>query len=60
MYEMEVCQGAFLLQKFPLFQSEFRIEKFTRRRLNDTGVSSSAELDQQALPAGHLQAFKKA
>ena len=31
MYEMEVCQGAFLLQKFPLFQSEFRIEKFTRK-----------------------------
>lgn len=31
MYEMEVGQGAFLLQKFPLFQSEFRIEKFTRK-----------------------------
>ena len=31
LYESVVCLGAFLLQKPPLLQSEFRIAKFTRK-----------------------------
>ena len=52
--------GGFSLTKAPSFAiriSDCKIHP--QRRLNDTGVSSSAELDQQALPAGHLPPFEK-
>ena len=52
--------GSFSLTKAPSFairNSDCKIHP--QRRLNDKGVSSSAELDQQALPAGHPPPFEK-
>ena len=58
--ESEVCQGGFSLTKAPSFairNSDCKIHP--QRRLNDKSFSISAELDQQALPAGHPLPFEK-
>ena len=47
--------------KSPLFcKPIFDLQNSPAKALEPQRISSSAELDQQALPAGHLQAFKKA
>ena len=52
--------GTFSLTKSsPICKRNFSCRFSLQKAPNDTGVSSSAELDQQALPAGHLPPFEK-
>ena len=60
MCKSAACLGGFSLTKAPSFairNSDCKIHP--QRRLNDKSFSSSAELDQQALPAGHPLPFEK-
>ena len=52
--------GTFYLKKSsPIGKRTFFCQFSLQKALERYGVSSSAELDQQALPAGHLQPFAK-
>ena len=60
LYTTASLPGTFSLTKSSPSRKTICLAAFPfKRRLNDKGVSSSAELDQQALPAGHLQPFEK-
>ena len=58
-YETTGCRGLFSY-KSPLFcKLRISLQNSPAKAPDDKGVSSSAELDQQALPAGHPLPFEK-